>query len=46
MSGDTVLDLGAAPGGWSQYAATRVGIRGRVFASYYIFAIIIYKLLY
>ena len=32
MSGDTVLDLGAAPGGWSQYAATRVGIAGRVFA--------------
>ncbi len=30
--GDTVLDLGAAPGGWSQYAATRVGIGGRVFA--------------
>ena len=32
MSGDTVLDLGAAPGGWSQYAATRVGFTGRVFA--------------
>ena len=32
MSGDTVLDLGAAPGGWSQYAATRVGNAGRVFA--------------
>lgn len=32
MSGDTVLDLGAAPGGWSQYAATRVGVAGRVFA--------------
>ena len=31
-SGDTVLDLGAAPGGWSQYAATRVGIGGRVLA--------------
>ena len=32
MSGDTVVDLGAAPGGWSQYASTRVGARGRVFA--------------
>ena len=32
MPGDTVLDLGAAPGGWSQYAATRVGVAGRVFA--------------
>ncbi len=32
MTGDTVLDLGAAPGGWSQYAATRVGNAGRVFA--------------
>ena len=32
MPGDTVLDLGAAPGGWSQYAATRVGVTGRVFA--------------
>ena len=31
-SGDTVLDLGAAPGGWSQYVATRVGVGGRVFA--------------
>ena len=32
MTGDTVLDLGAAPGGWSQYAATRVGVAGRVLA--------------
>ena len=32
ISGDVVLDLGAAPGGWSQYAATRVGVAGRVFA--------------
>ena len=24
-SGMTVIDLGAAPGGWSQYAATQVG---------------------
>ena len=32
IPGDTVLDLGAAPGGWSQYAATRVGVAGRVLA--------------
>ncbi|HEX9810687.1 MAG TPA: RlmE family RNA methyltransferase [Burkholderiales bacterium] len=30
--GMTVLDLGAAPGGWSEYAATRVAPRGRVVA--------------
>ena len=30
--GMTVVDLGAAPGGWAQYAAHRVGERGRVFA--------------
>ncbi|OGI39040.1 MAG: 23S rRNA methyltransferase [Candidatus Muproteobacteria bacterium RBG_16_64_10] len=30
--GMTVVDLGAAPGGWSQYAAQRVGARGRVIA--------------
>ncbi|HET7570805.1 MAG TPA: 23S rRNA (uridine(2552)-2'-O)-methyltransferase RlmE [Gammaproteobacteria bacterium] len=30
--GMTVVDLGAAPGGWSQYAAERVGRGGRVFA--------------
>ena len=30
--GMMVVDLGAAPGGWSQVAATRVGARGRVFA--------------
>jgi 23S rRNA (uridine2552-2'-O)-methyltransferase len=30
--GMTVLDLGAAPGGWSQVAAQRVGARGRVIA--------------
>ncbi len=30
--GDLVIDLGAAPGGWSQVAATRVGRRGRVVA--------------
>ncbi len=28
--GDTVLDLGAAPGGWLQVAAERVGSTGRV----------------
>lgn len=31
--GMTVLDLGSAPGGWSQVAAERVGHRGRVVAS-------------
>jgi 23S rRNA (uridine2552-2'-O)-methyltransferase len=31
-SGMTVVDLGAAPGGWSQYAARRVGERGAVIA--------------
>ncbi len=30
--GMTVVDLGAAPGGWSQYAADRVGDQGRVVA--------------
>ena len=30
--GQRVLDLGAAPGGWSQIAASRVGPRGRVVA--------------
>lgn len=30
--GGRVLDLGAAPGGWSQVAAQRVGKRGRVVA--------------
>ena len=30
--GMTVVDLGAAPGGWSQVAAKLVGARGRVFA--------------
>lgn len=32
-SGAVVLDLGAAPGAWSQYALTRVGAKGRVIAS-------------
>jgi 23S rRNA (uridine2552-2'-O)-methyltransferase len=31
--GQTVLDLGAAPGAWSQYAVRQVGHRGRVLAS-------------
>ncbi len=30
--GMTVVDLGAAPGGWSQYAKGRVGSTGRVLA--------------
>lgn len=30
--GQRVLDLGAAPGSWSKYAAERVGPRGRVLA--------------
>jgi 23S rRNA (uridine2552-2'-O)-methyltransferase len=28
--GDTILDLGAAPGSWSQYCAKKVGAQGRV----------------
>ena len=31
-AGLTVVDLGAAPGGWSQYAVKRVGPGGRVLA--------------
>ena len=31
-AGGVVVDLGAAPGGWSQVAARRVGDKGRVFA--------------
>jgi 23S rRNA (uridine2552-2'-O)-methyltransferase len=31
-SGATVVDLGAAPGGWSEIAARRVGVNGRVIA--------------
>ncbi len=32
-AGRVVLDLGAAPGAWSQYARQRVGAKGRVVAS-------------
>jgi len=32
-TGMRVLDLGAAPGSWSQYAAARVGVQGEVVAS-------------
>ena len=31
-SGARVVDLGAAPGGWSEIAAKRVGAKGRVIA--------------
>jgi 23S rRNA (uridine2552-2'-O)-methyltransferase len=31
-SGMTVVDLGAAPGGWSQYAMAQIGDRGRIIA--------------
>ena len=33
QNGDKVLDLGAAPGGWSQVAAKFVGNKGKVIAS-------------
>lgn len=33
FSGMTVVDLGAAPGGWSQVAARNIGDKGRVIAS-------------
>jgi 23S rRNA (uridine2552-2'-O)-methyltransferase len=33
QSGMSVLDLGSAPGGWSQVAGSLVGDRGRVLAS-------------
>ena len=32
LPGTTVVDLGAAPGGWSQVARARVGAHGRVWA--------------
>lgn len=31
-SGMTVVDLGAAPGGWSQYVASQIGEKGRIIA--------------
>lgn len=31
-SGMTVVDLGAAPGGWSQYVASQIGDKGRIIA--------------
>jgi 23S rRNA (uridine2552-2'-O)-methyltransferase len=31
-AGMTVVDLGATPGGWSQYAVRKVGAKGRVIA--------------
>ena len=30
--GMTVVDLGAAPGGWSQYVVSQIGGKGRVIA--------------
>lgn len=30
--GMTVVDLGAAPGGWSQYVVTQIGGTGRIIA--------------
>lgn len=30
--GMTVVDLGAAPGGWSQYAVTQIGSKGKILA--------------
>lgn len=32
-SGMTVVDLGAAPGGWSQYAALKTGVQGIIIAT-------------
>jgi 23S rRNA (uridine2552-2'-O)-methyltransferase len=32
QGGHVVVDLGAAPGGWSQYAARRAGAKGQVIA--------------
>jgi 23S rRNA (uridine2552-2'-O)-methyltransferase len=30
--GMTVVDLGATPGGWSQVAANKIGLNGKVFS--------------
>lgn len=30
--GMTIVDLGAAPGGWSQYVVTQIGVAGRIVA--------------
>ncbi|MCW8876297.1 MAG: 23S rRNA (uridine(2552)-2'-O)-methyltransferase RlmE [Kangiellaceae bacterium] len=32
-NGITMVDLGAAPGGWSEYAAKRVGPKGKIIAT-------------
>ena len=32
QAGNRVVDLGSAPGGWSQYARERVGVNGKVIA--------------
>jgi 23S rRNA (uridine2552-2'-O)-methyltransferase len=32
-SGITLVDLGAAPGGWSEYAAKKVGAKGKIIAT-------------
>ena len=31
--GMTIIDLGAAPGGWSQYASRKIGARGKIVAT-------------
>lgn len=31
--GITMVDLGAAPGGWSEYAAKKVGVKGKIIAT-------------
>ena len=32
QAGNRIVDLGSAPGGWSQYARERVGVNGKVIA--------------
>ena len=34
QKGQTIVDLGAAPGSWSQYASAKVGPQGRVISVY------------